>query len=622
MFAMSDPERSPADPVSVNRLLQVGLLMGAGAAFVVLAWTSQRGLGLLWDEQVDLEIAAALLDHPLYGSGADGSQMRLPMAVNALAFALGGPSLHLSRAISILVGLAAILTTFGLCRRLFGGWTALLAAALVAFSPYFLAFARIAMTEGDVFPALFVTLACWAYLHYADRPHGPRLALAAVILGLAIAAKLYALFLVPVFGMCEVIAGRRHVHVGRTSSRTAAVMASGSSSGWLGFAVLGCLALAATSAGLAQVRQVAASIVVWVLLLTATAAVVIALVRRRRWRPARRTGWVVMSLLAMAVTCAAIPQHVIHPDILRTIARRTVYWDHLVPGALWSDHLRLYAGVILIDGTMPVGVASLAAIVWAWFREKDEPALRLPVFAVSFFILAIATLPLRQTFYLMSVYPLVAILTAAWLRAVSRWLHRTWRAARPVWSVLIVVIVGQAVYAAAAAWPDYNLYARRWVGAQWLGAEARGYRNLVQTPCDGYAELVQWCLEYAQPGQRVVSYLWADHVLDRLLPTDLPFTLIRRGVYHAADRGLPQPDPPAIDQADYVLVHINNFIAYDDAPPPDQLARYFGGRPAYVVYRDGDFPMAVVYRRRGPTQTVTSRPVSSGPGRNTSLHTR
>jgi len=617
MFAMSDPERSPTDSVSLNRPLQVGLVMVVGAAFVALAWTSQRRLGLLWDEQVDLDIAAAMLDHPLYGSGADGSQMRLPMAVNAVAFALGGPSLHLSRAISIGVGLATILATFGLCRRLFGGWTGLLAAALVAFSPYFLAFARIGMTEGDVFPALFVTLACWAYLHYADRPDGPRLALAAMILGLAIAAKLYALFLIPVFGMCEVIASRRRVLVGRTSSRTAAVTASSSSSRWLGPAVVGCVALAATSAGLAQMRQVAASIVVWVLQLAATAGGVIALVRRRRWRPARIIGWGVMSLLAMAITCAAIPQHVIHPDILRTIARRTVHWDHLVPGALWSDHLRLYGGLVLINATIPVGVASLAAIVWAWFREKDEPALRLPVLAVSFFVLAIATLPLRQTFYLMSVYPLVAILTAAWLRAVSRWMRRTWRAARPVGSVLIVVVVGQAVYAAATAWPDYNLYARRWIGSRWLGAEALGYRNLVQTPCDGYAELVQWCLEHVQPGERVVSYLWADHVLDELLPADLPFTLIRRGVYHAADRGLPQPDPPAIDQADYVLAHVNNFVAYDDAPPPDQLARSFGEKPGFVVYRDGDFPMAVVYRRRAPAQTAPSRP-----GRNASLRTR
>jgi len=582
--------------------------MAVGAAFAALAWSSQRGLGMLWDEKVDLQIAAAFLDHPLYGSGQDGSQMRLPMMVNAVVFGWVGASLHVSRAVSVAVGLATVLATFGLGRRLFDGWTGLVAAVIVGFSPYFLGFSRIAMTEGDVFPALFVTLTCWAYVHYADRRDGPRLALVTVTLALAIGAKLYAVFLIPVFGLCELVDARVRAAAARTARETTTATPARGSTRWWVLAAAGCVALAAMSAGLAQLRRVDAAMLIWALLLVATTAVIVGLFRGRHRHPSRATGWAVISMLALATACAAMPQHVIHPDIARTIIRRAVYWDHLIPGALWLDHLRLYSGILLFGATLPVGLASLAALVWAWVRENDRPELRLPVFAVSFYILALTTLPLRQTFYLMNVYPLIAILTAAALIASWRWLTDRSRLAGRGGMLVIVLTLGQLIYAAANAWPDYNLYPRRWVGTRWLGAEARGYRNLVHTPCDGYADLVDWGLANVQPSQRVVSYLWADHVLDDLIPADLPFTLIRRGVYEAANLGLPRPDPPNIDQADYVLLHINNIVGYHDAPPPDLLARLFGDCPAHTVYRDGDFPIAWVYGRPNPSRPVPARP--------------
>ncbi len=568
----------------------VALLAAAGVSFVALAWTSQRGTGMLWDEKVDLDIAAALLDHPLYGSGVDGSQTRLPMAVNAAVLAVLGPSLATSRAISVAVGLLAVLTTFGLARRLFDGTTALLAAAMVAFSPHFLGFARIAMTEGDVFPALFVTLACWAYVCYADRRDGPRLAIAAAALGLAIAAKLYALFLVPVFGLCEFAAARARTGDEPESPATPSVSAGR----WV-LAALGCLVLVAGTSLSAQIGPVALPIVGWVLTLALTVVVWVGLVRAAALGISRAAGWVVLSVMGVVVACVTVPQHLVHPDIARTIARRTVHWDHMLPGSLWLDHLRLYSGVVLIAGTIPVGLASAAAVVWAWIREAEVPSLRLPVFAITFYVLALSMLPLRQTFYLMSVYPLLAMLTAAMLTALWRWLAGRSRAAGRIGAILILLVVGQQIATALRAWPDYNLYPRRWVGQRWLGAEARGYRNLIQTPCDGYAELVAWCLEHVRPDEQVVSYLWADHVLDELLPAELPFKLVRRGVFEAANRGLPRPDPPPVDRADYVLLHVNNLVEYHDAPP--RHPRFTDG-PVLVVYRDGDFPIAMIYRAR------------------------
>jgi hypothetical protein len=99
--------------------------------------------------------------------------------------------------------------------------------------------------------------------------------------------------------------------------------------------------------------------------------------------------------------------------------------------------------------------------------------------------------------------------------------------------------------------------------------------------------------------------LWADHILDDLLPTHPPFTVIRRGVYRAAELGLPPPDPPDVQQADVLLLHINNFVEYGDAPSPRRLSRLFGERPAFVVRRDGDVPIAMVYRRHALTTRQT-----------------
>ncbi|MBN1341919.1 MAG: glycosyltransferase family 39 protein [Phycisphaerae bacterium] len=578
------------------RSLIAGSLSIIGVSFVALAWSSQSGLGMLWDEKVDLGIASRLLEHPIYGSGEDGSQMRLPMLANAIVFTASGPGLGVSRGVSIAVGLVTILATFGLCRRLLDGPTALLAAALTALGPYFLSFSRIAMTEGDVFAALFVTLACWAYANYSDRPNGPRLALASIGLGLAIGAKLYSLFLIPVFGLCELIRARVRRNADRRRSRGDATPGT-AAWGWV-IAASSCLTLGAASAGLAQGHRTTASIAVWGLLLGLTAGVLISLARRGEWHPSRSAGWVLIGMLGLAVTGAAMPQHIVNPEIARTIARRAAHWDHLFPGALWLDHLRLYSGIVLICGTVPVGLATVTALIWAWMREGDRPEVRLPIFAATFFVLSLTLLPLRQTFYLMSIWPLLMILTAGWLVTIRRWLGKQSRTAGVAGTALIVVVVGLQAASTVHAWPDYNLYARRWVGTRWLGAEARGYRNLVQTPCDGYAELVDWCLENAPRGGRVVSYLWADHVLDGLLPDGLPFTLVRRGVWRAANLGLPVPAPPGIDDADVVLIHINNQVEYDDMPPADVLSARFGGAAAFTVYRDGDFPMAMAYRVR------------------------
>jgi hypothetical protein len=67
---------------------------------------------------------------------------------------------------------------------------------------------------------------------------------------------------------------------------------------------------------------------------------------------------------------------------------------------------------------------------------------------------------------------------------------------------------------------------------------------------------------------------------------------------------LPGADPdqgPPIDDADFLLLSLNNTVTYHDLPPAETFTERFEQRPVYTVFRGrGPYRMAVaeVYRRR------------------------
>src|SRR5262249_39616144 len=150
----------------------------------------------LWDERVDMDIASAVASSPIRGEShpVDPTQFRLPMYACASAFRITGKEdLATARAVSIAIGALGIALSAGFAWELFGAEVAVLAAWLLALSPYYLAYGRIAMTEGDIFVATTVTAACWAFVRFLRRPNRVRWLVAAMALGLAIAAKAFSL---------------------------------------------------------------------------------------------------------------------------------------------------------------------------------------------------------------------------------------------------------------------------------------------------------------------------------------------------------------------------------------------------------------------------------------------
>jgi hypothetical protein len=81
------------------------------------------------------------------------------------------------------------------------------------------------------------------------------------------------------------------------------------------------------------------------------------------------------------------------------------------------------------------------------------------------------------------------------------------------------------------------------------------------------------------------------------LPAKPPYVLIRRGLTGESDA---VPAAPSIEDADFVLLHINNLLGYGDRPPDhpplDSLSSRF--EPVFAVKR-GLMEVAWVYGRRG-----------------------
>ncbi len=577
-------------PESANR---ASLILSVVVAIlsVIIGWNSSRELETLWDEAVDRDIAVGLSHHPLTGTKPtlDASQMRLPMYVNAVVHRLTGrDDLRAFRAVSLLAGAVTIIATGALARMCFGALAASLAVILLGFSPYFISFARISMTEGDIFFACFCTLSLWAHLRYLKRPTPESWALVAILTAFAVGAKLFAGFLFLVGGVMVMASGptRSSQNAGRPDDvrRLHRFLAAT-------LIVLVATAVVAIFSRNIAISGWAVAALLWVLTL-------VHVIRQRVLAPGRVARYLGLVAFSLAACCVLMPVHITDHQIAREIVRRLLRWDNSFPLALWSDHLRLYAGIVLVKLTVPWGMLTAVALVFAAFRERDDGRWRACILSFVFYVALICLLPLRQSFYLIGVYPAMMVVTAGFaveigrrLRMISPTIARTWT----ILLLLMLIHLGIRMY---QAHPYYHLYAYELVGDRWLGAESRGYRNLIQTPSDGVESLIRWCNTdpRVRRGDRVVSYLWEHRIIQDVLPAESHYDFVPRGVTPESDD---IPPGPSIDAADFVLLHINNLLGYGDLPPDWPPADVLGQQFEVIhTVRRGPLAIGWVYARR------------------------
>jgi hypothetical protein len=397
-------------------------------------------------------------------------------------------------------------------------------------------------------------------------------------LGLAMSAKFFAIALTPALLICDLVHSRTaSPWPGDGERRTYWVVL-----GWpLTAAGLEFLAICA-----AQGQQMPFAITLW------AAGVVVLLLTGYRFCT-QRTGrwpllvaWPTVLLLATTVCLAAFPAHILQPEVITVLLSRSQHWDGMQPLVLLGAHLRLYSGIVLLKLGVPLGLLSVAALLWAGVQAVWHPALRGMVTVLGFYLAMIVTLPLVQPFYLMSIYPLLVLIVASFLgemTAVLRPWRRLWRG----WILIIIAAFLWLLWGVVHVYPEFGWYGYETIGTRWLGEESRGYRNIIQVTNDGTEDALRWVVAHVPAGAQVVSYLSAYHVVEAFRARHpLPFTVLQ----HAGD--VDSVRSGWFGEADYVLVDLNTLL--ESGLPSGGESPW--GDPVHTIWRGrGRYRMPVVH---------------------------
>jgi 4-amino-4-deoxy-L-arabinose transferase-like glycosyltransferase len=595
MGTAAAPQDSDFPPMSRRASWLAFFLMIA--LYLALLLPTIRRPGIQWDEQVDLDITRSYLADGgdwLRGSSFDGSQTRLPMYSVALLFRLlGGGGLIQARCASALMGALTMLSVHLYCLRFLDGRRGRLACLLLATSPFYLSFARIALTESDIFVtcALSWFLLCASCLA-RERSAGWGLA-TGLSLGLAISSKFTAIAMIPVGILAPALGpplrrGREGAATGRGGALPlvgVALLLGGLIQAWWAIWRMG--------SGISEstlLRLWLGGIVLW--------AVIAAWQFRRRTQPmGAAEGGLFVAGFAAATFLLLPPVHTTNPAILLELARRAFLSIPLNLRFL-GEAVIFYAGCLLFKSSPLVGAGMAAGTASAILQWRSRPEIRVGVACFIAYLALLLKMTLAQTFYLMPLLPVTAVFAADQLQRLRR---RRPRAAGALLAASLLLL-GLDL---ARCYPDYNLNGYQYLGARRLaGRSTVGYRGIVQLTTDGVQQALEWACLHIPPGRTVATYITAPHIVRAFCP-DPPFRMVD---------GLTGP-PLNLGEADYVIIGINAEIADDWGPPPregevyrspcDPKALRENFIQVFSVRRAFHFVVASVWERKGQKATST-----------------
>lgn len=531
--AMSEALSPPPGRRFVDRpWLPLAVLLSLYAALLLPTLSRQ---GISWDEQNDLWIAQAYFQPGgwLVGSDIDPSQARLPMFVTALVYGLlGRADLLTGRWVSALVGGLTLVGVYVYARRRFGLGHAVLAAGLLAVSPFYLSFGRVAFTETDIY------LACAAIwlLDSLDRliakPTLGRAALTGVWFGLALSTKFTALAFLPGIWYALRRAALPH-SASPATSRQALLMTV-----WLAIAGLGSWDFGLRFPPQAYSLSVRAAhygftLLAWLLPLA--------------WAARQRSQVADWRALAGFVTALGLltffvlpPEHLTNPEILKSLFWRAENEMAFDP-AFIGEAAGLHLACIFFKSTPLIGLLMLAGWIAAALRWRQEANLEAPFWLASGYFAGLLILPIAQTFYTVPILPFLAIFAARlfW----QGWqVNRRWAG---VFGALTLLVWGIELI---QCYPDYNLNGYQWLGVRTLFRRSTvGYRSVVQTPSDGVQQAIEWINAHAKPGESVQVYALEWHIV--YAAAGEPVYRLESGFEETLN-----------SKPDYVVIHINTLI--------------------------------------------------------------
>lgn len=506
---------------------------------VVPAVTSH---GMANDELIDMEIVKDYLHAGwIKDSRLDPSQSRLPMYASAMANrVLGTESLIVSRLVSILCGALTLVGVYLFCARNLSAVKGLVAATLLAISPYFLAFTKVAMTEGEAFGALFGTGFALATAELLRRQTVGTACLAAGAGALAVSAK------VP----CAVwfFAAFFILRLRQPGSRTPPSV-------YLLLLPLLC-GLGAVAAGWSVIDAAyddrAAPYLVQVAVVVLAWAVFVAGAVYWRNRAIGTVAAVWLTGMGALLTFFVVPPvHTASPAVVQEAVRLLAGGGYGLPeGLVWST-LVLHILVLLLKSGPAMGVLLIASLLLApWFVPRRRVLIIPILFIVSYVLLFVMT-GRGQTFYMIGVMPFFCILAGDVLGELVK-------RARPVFAAVLALVSLNAAADLLRVYPDMHLNGYQWLGERYIAHRSTlGYKSVAQTPSDGTMQVIHWAKHHINPGERVLTYLRDRMVVRYLGPAS--------GVYFHVRNGF---DPNrTLDEANYVLVHINATLRQYEADP-------------------------------------------------------
>lgn len=589
--------RSPTSSRAWAALL---VICGVFAALVLPTVDRQ---GVNWDEQTDLDIASVYVRSNgglVYGSRVDAINTRLPMFTTGLVFRLvGAESLRVARLLSVLIATLTVGAVFVFCALELDKTKGLVAAAIMATSPYFLFFGKLALTEGDVWIAGGLALVVLLMAHYRAEPNLGRAAGLGVALGLAISAKVSGLALVPAIALALWMERRAkgvddagdgsHGRV-QLSSRPllfavialAAWVSVNVASSLAVYGRLGPTLVPAETLPLVRLAPgalLAASLFWWV-------------GAQRDLRPTLWGAYAVVFATAALTFLLVPPVHTTNPWILGALLRQFFQAGSGLDLVFLAEKALFHFEVITLKSSLVVGLGLWVGLAVAVYRLRSRPWLRFPLLCVGSYGVFVLLLPWVQTRYMVPLLPLLAIFAADALVD----LYRRRRAV----AAGIVTVAG--IFLATDLWtayPDLNLNGYPWVGERYLSGRATlGYRALVHTPSDGIEQSLRWVGERAGPGDTVATVFADVHITAAVLP-DPKFEVV--SVYHR---------PVGLEDADWVVTSINydlvprrrdNPLSADIFTYPYydrvELEREF--EKVFSVVRAYGIEVAAVWRRKG-----------------------
>jgi len=412
------PARAKAvSPARLAVLLAIGFAILAGSAMLHTSTT--------FDEIVFMCVGARglntgdfslVIDHPrlpqyIYGLPVYLMHVKYPPEgvlthdwmpryyyARTLLWGLGNPAEHIvmaTRAVALAFGAATVAATFFLARRHMAAWTALFAAALVAFLPDMLAHSGVAYNDIPLTFGFLVTL--YAFDAAARRPTAGRVAWAAVLCALTVCVKYSGLILGPIL-----------------------------------MALVAAEALSGRWTDRAWRRSILVAIPVFLAAMYAT----IAVVYLGDWRIAGFTSGLAESLHA-------------------TVGRTANLLGERYVGGRWY----FFPVAFLLKTPAALHLLVLVALVAAWaavrarpWREMLAHGARAPVLGVAFFLAGLVTSSMNIGFrHALPMLPLVCILVAQGVGAL-------WERGRPALRTALALVFAAYVASTSMHYPYFLAY--------------------------------------------------------------------------------------------------------------------------------------------------------------------